>query len=355
MKMKKKKRLAKFLAGLLVLVLIGLAMTYVLYTNLSKPAADESDAVLFEIKSGEVLRTVASNLEQQGIVRSAIVVEITARLDNLTGLKAGVFVVDKSWSVTEVLQTLNDSTKTIVDTVRITFPEGDWARDFAHKISNLTSVEEQQLLDLWNNDVFLDEMIAKYEFLSEDILNPKTRIRLEGYLFPNTYEFFVSTNPRDVTIKLLDQTKKIYDKYKAQFEASDLSVHEVFILASIVQFEASKPEDMKKVASVFFNRLEIDMALQSSVTVCYSLYEYDSWRDCETNSNFDSPYNTYKYRGLPVGPIMNPGEDAIVAVLDPADTDYYYFMADVYGDGTVYYAKTYAEHNANVEKYLKGR
>jgi UPF0755 protein len=208
---------------------------------------------------------------------------------------------------------------------------------------------------LWNNDVFLDEMIAKYEFLSEDILNPKTRIRLEGYLFPNTYEFFVSTNPRDVTIKLLDQTKKIYDKYKAQFEASDLSVHEVFILASIVQFEASKPEDMKKVASVFFNRLEIDMALQSSVTVCYSLYEYDSWRDCETNSNFDSPYNTYKYRGLPVGPIMNPGEDAIVAVLDPADTDYYYFMADVYGDGTVYYAKTYAEHNANVEKYLKGR
>jgi UPF0755 protein len=355
MKMKKKKRLAKFLAGLLVLVLIGLAMTYVLYTNLSKPAADESDAVLFEIKSGEVLRTVASNLEQQGIVRSAIVVEITARLDNLTGLKAGVFVVDKSWSVTEVLQTINDSTKTIVDTVRITFPEGDWARDFAHKISNLTSVEEQQLLDLWNNDVFLDEMIAKYEFLSEDILNPKTRIRLEGYLFPNTYEFFVSTNPRDVTIKLLDQTKKIYDKYKAQFEASDLSVHEVFILASIVQFEASKPEDMKKVASVFFNRLEIDMALQSSVTVCYSLYEYDSWRDCETNSNFDSPYNTYKYRGLPVGPIMNPGEDAIAAVLDPADTDYYYFMADVYGDGTVYYAKTYAEHNANVEKYLKGR
>ena len=353
--MKKKKRLAKFLAGLLVFILIGLAMTYVLYTNLSKPAAGESDAVLFEIKSGEVLKTVASNLEEQGIVRSAIIVELTARLDNLTGLKAGMFVVDKSWSVKEILTTLNDSTKTIVDTVRITFPEGDWARDFAHKISNLTSVDEGQLLDLWNDSAFLEEMIAKYEFLSEDILNPKTRIRLEGYLFPNTYEFFVKTNPRDVTIKLLDQTKKIYDKYKVQFEASDLTVHEVFILASIVQFEASKPEDMKKVASVFFNRLKIDMALQSSVTVCYSLYEYDSWRDCETNSNFDSPYNTYKYRGLPVGPIMNPGEDAIVAVLDPADTDYYYFMADVYGDGTVYYAKTYAEHNANVEKYLKGR
>lgn len=353
--MKKKKRLAKFLAGLLVLILIGLASTYVLYTNLSKPAAGESDAVLFEIKSGEVLRTVANNLEEQGIVRSAIVVELTARLESLTGLKAGVFVVDKSWSVTEILTTLNDSSKTIVDTIRITFPEGDWARDFARKIGNLTSVEEQDLLDLWNDETFLKEIITKYEFLSEDILNPKTRIRLEGYLFPNTYEFFVTTKARDVTIKLLDQTKRIYDKYKTQFESNELSVHEVFILASVVQFEASKPEDMKKVASVFLNRLEINMPLQSSVTVCYSLYEYDSWRDCETNSNFDSPYNTYKYRGLPVGPIMSPGEAAIIAVLEPADTDFFYFMADVYGDGTVYYAKTYAEHNANVEKYLKGR
>jgi UPF0755 protein len=353
--MKKKRRLAKFLAGFLVLTLVGLASTYVIYTNLSKPAAGESDAVLFEIKSGDVLREVSANLQQQGIVRSAIVVEITARLGNLTGLKAGLFVLDKSWSVTEILTTLNDSTKTIVDTVRITFPEGDWARDFARKISNLTSVEEQELFELWNDEVFLREMIERYEFLSEDILNPKTRIRLEGYLFPETYEFFVTTSARDVTIRLLNQTKRIFDKYKVQFEASELSVHEVFILASIVQFEASKPDDMKKVASVFLNRLDIDMPLQSSVTVCYALYEYDSWIDCETNSSLDSLYNTYKYRGLPIGPIMSPGEAAIVAVLQPAATDFYYFMADVYGDGTVYFAKTYAEHSANVEKYLKGR
>jgi UPF0755 protein len=353
--MKKKRRLAKFLAGFLVLTLVGLASTYVIYTNLSKPAAGESDAVLFEIKSGDVLREVSANLQQQGIVRSAIVVEITARLGNLTGLKAGLFVLDKSWSVTEILTTLNDSTKTIVDTVRITFPEGDWARDFARKISNLTSVEEQELFELWNDEAFLREMIERYEFLSEDILNPKTRIRLEGYLFPETYEFFVTTSARDVTIRLLNQTKRIFDKYKVQFEASELSVHEVFILASIVQFEASKPDDMKKVASVFLNRLDIDMPLQSSVTVCYALYEYDSWIDCETNSSLDSLYNTYKYRGLPIGPIMSPGEAAIVAVLQPAATDFYYFMADVYGDGTVYFAKTYAEHSANVEKYLKGR
>jgi UPF0755 protein len=353
--MKMKKRLVKLLAGLLVLSFIALATTYVLYTNLSQPAASESDAVLFEIKSGEALRKVANNLQEQGIVRSAIIVELTARLEELTGLKAGLFVLDKSWSVSEILTTLNDSTKTIVDTVRITFPEGDWARDFAHKLGNLTSVEEQDLLDLWNDETFLQEMINKYEFLSEDILNPKTRVRLEGYLFPNTYDFFVSTTPRNVTIRLLDQTKKIYEKYKVQFEETELSVHEVFILASIVQYEARKPDDMKKVASVFLNRLKINMPLQASPTICYALYEFDTWQDCETNPNIESPYNTYKYRGLPIGPIMNPGEYAIVAVLEPADTDFYYFMADVYGDGTIYFTKTYAEHKANVDKYLRGR
>ena len=96
------------------------------------------------------------------------------------------------------------------------------------------------------------------------------------------------------------------------------------------------------------------MLLQSCATVQFILKERKEvllFADIE----IDSPYNTYKYRGLPVGPIMSPGEAAIIAVLEPADTDYFYFMADVYGDGTVYYAKTYAEHNANVDKYLKGR
>ncbi len=350
-----KKRLAKFFLWFLVLVLAAGATAGIMFNDLSKPAADQSDAVLFEIKSGDVLRKVAANLQEAGIVRSSLVVELVARTENLTGLKAGVFVVDKNWSVKEILTTLNDSTKTIVDTVRITFPEGDWARDFARKLSNLTSVEKQQLLDLWNDETFLRELMTRYEFLTEDILNPKTRIRLEGYLFPNTYEFFVNTNPREVTFKILDQTKRIYEKYKPQFQQSPLSVHEVFIMASIVQYEARTLDDMKKIASVFFNRLEINMPLQASPTICYSLYDFTSWRDCESNPNIESPYNTYKYRGLPIGPIMNPGEWAILAVLEPADTDYYYFMADVYGGGTIHFARTYAEHKANVDKYLRGR
>ena len=106
------------------------------------------------------------------------------------------------------------------------------------------------------------------------------------------------------------------------------------------------------IAGVFFNRLDKDMMLQSSVTVCYALYDdLTSGEDCEVNPDIDSLYNTYKYKGLPIGPILNPGEDAIQAVLHPTKSDYLYFVADVYGDGKVHYAKSYEEQLQNQEKF----
>ena len=147
----------------------------------------------------------------------------------------------------------------------------------------------------------------------------------------------------------------VYNEFADQFAQSQLSVHQLFTLASIVQYEAAKPSDMQLVAGVFYNRLAAGMKLQSSVTVCYAIdmEKDDDWMACEVNPDFDSPYNTYRVEGLPPGPILNPGRDAIQAVLQPQASDYLYFMADVKGDGTVYYAKTYAEHQANVRKYLK--
>ncbi len=110
---------------------------------------------------------------------------------------------------------------------------------------------------------------------------------------------------------------------------------------------------MYLVSGVFYNRLGIDMPLQSSVTVCYALYDdFAHASDCETNADIDSPYNTYQHNGLPIGPILNPGKVAIDAALHPQESDYLYFIADIYGDGTVYYAKTFEEHSALVAKYL---
>ena len=198
------------------------------------------------------------------------------------------------------------------------------------------------------------EMIDRYEFLDESILNDAYHVKLEGYLYPNSYFIYRNTDAREVTLRLLDGFDTVYQSLKADIEASDYTVHELVTFASVVQFESGNPEDMPIIASVFTNRFKAGMKMESSVTVCYALYdEFKNFQDCETNPDIESPYNTYLYEGLPVGPVNNPSIDALKAVLHPADTDYYYFISDVYGDHQLIPAKTYEEHLANVEKYLK--
>ena len=155
-----------------------------------------------------------------------------------------------------------------------------------------------------------------------------------------------------MTMRFLDEFDRNYQMFKGQLEGSEMSFHDLITLASVVQFESGHPDDMKLIAGIFENRLRDGYRLQSSVTVCYALYEYDSWLDCEQNYEVESPYNTYMIDGLPIGPVCNPGIDAIEAVLNPTPSDYMYFIADVYGDKTVYYATTYEEHLANIEQYL---
>ncbi len=351
--MKMKKRSIKI--TLILLIMTVLSGSGVMVYHATLPVTDQSDVVVFEVVSGQSLNSVADALHAQNIVRSAYYVRYVAKNEGLEAIKAGNFRLDRSWDVKTILQTINDGSKTIPDQVRVTLPEGFWAKDIAKRISENTNVSSEELLALWNDETFIREMIDRYDFLSEDILNPRVRVYLEGYLFPETYDFFVNTTARAITIRFLDQTQKIYNRNLPLFEASELSVHEVFIFASIVQYEARKLDDMRKIAGVFYNRLAINMPLQASPTVCYALYEFDNWLECERRTGIDSPYNTYVYRGLPVGPILNPSEMAIQATLDPEETDYYYFMADVYGDGTIYFAKTLAEHEANVDKYLRGR
>lgn len=351
----KKKLFTKILVALLVVIAIAGFSLWRYVENIQQPAQVESSPVVFTVGVGESLISVASRLEAEGIIKSSYWMRFVASQQALASIKAGKFLLDASWDVVEILTVLNDPTATIIDQIRITLPEGFWAKHMAKRLGELTSVDENDLLELWNNREFVLEMIDRYDFLSEEVLNDQVRVLLEGYLFPETYDFFVETSARAITLRLLDQFDRIYKRHQDAILKNNLSLHQLIILASIVQYEAADLENMKLIAGVFYNRLAIRMPLQASPTVCYSLYEFDSWLDCERNANFDSPYNTYKYAGLPVGPILNPSEMALIAVLEPTASNYYYFMADVYGDKTIYYARTLAEHQANVNKYLKGR
>ncbi len=355
----KKKRKLKVL-NLLLLIAIVLAIAagglWFTYQQNIKPVSSADETVLFEVSSGTSAKNTAIELEKQGIIKDSTSAYVYMKLNNLGDIKSGTYDLNKSWDVKHILTVLNDPTAAAVNTVSITIVEGDWAKDIAAKIEAETNVTADELLTLWNDADYLASLKDRYAFITDEMFSDSVRIYLEGYLMPDTYIFYKETDAKSVTEKILDQTEIVFEKYKQQIADSGYSTHQIFTLASIVQYEASTEEDMKMIAGVFYNRLNIDMALQSSVTVCYAIdfeKQTDNWTACEVNNDFESPYNTYKYTGLPPGPIMNPGSAALDAVLNPTKSNYYYFMADVYGDGAVHYAETYQEHEANVQKYLR--
>lgn len=347
------KRIYLVLAGAVIVLLIACITIVLLYQNALRPVSSKSKEVQFEIKEAETMDSVLTRLEEEGIIKSAAFAKWYVKFHDAGHIKAGTFVLDTSWDTAEVLAYLNDANAALAKQATITLPEGIWAKEIAAKISEETSVSKEELLALWNDETFLKKMIEQYDFLDESILNDAYRVKLEGYLYPETYSFLKESSAEEITVRLLDEFDKIYQEYRKDFEKSSLSTHEIVILASMIQFEASKAEDMYLVSGVFYNRLGIDMPLQSSVTVCYALYDdFAHASDCETNADIDSPYNTYQHNGLPIGPILNPGKVAIDAALHPQESDYLYFIADIYGDGTLYYAKTFEEHSALVAKYL---
>lgn len=350
--MKNKKLLLALIACVGVLIIA--AAGFLFYQVNLQPVSSSGEIVAFEVQEGDSASTVIEHLDEQGIIKSSMVTKLYARFHSLHNIKAGIFSLDTSWNTKEILEFLNDAANAKEDQVKITFREGIWAKDIAASLEEKLGISAKELLALWNDDTYLKTLIDRYDFLDESILKDEVRVKLEGYLYPETYHFAKDASLQDITVTFLDQFEKEYESYRADVTASGKSLQDIITMASMIQFESKTEEDMVKISGVFENRMNTGMTLGSSVTICYALYEeYEHAEDCEVNSDIDSPYNTYMYTGLPIGPILNPGKAAILAALHPEQHEYLYFMADIYGDGTVYYAKTLEEHEANVAKYLR--
>ena len=349
-----KKRKSWFTRLLAVILVILIGVTGLVGWHISdalKPVSATSEEGMFTIDASSTLDSVCDKLAEEGFVLDGDVAYYYAKYKHLTNLVAGTFLLDKSWSLDQIFTTLNDASASSANLSNVTIIEGDWAKDIAARFAEVTNVKADDLLALWNDENWIRSQMSTYPFLTEDIFNSDIRIKLEGFLAPQTYKVPADISAEEITKMLLDQSLVVYNKYAADMKNSSLSVHEIYTLASIVQYESSgNAEVSKNIASVFYNRLNSDMALQSSVTVCYAL-DFDrqsgNWQACEYNPDFDSPYNTYAHIGLPPGPINNPSGEALDAVLHPNDTDYYYFMADI-KTKQVYFAETLAEHEQNI-------
>ena len=359
MKKTKKRKIKKTSLGFILVLffIVGLIASYFTIQSKLDAVGPEGEQVLFAVEKGDTLKQVTTKLYDLKLIEDQFVFEYYAKYTKLTDFKVGAFRLDYGFDAKTILNTLIDASKIVPTDVVVTIIPGDWAKQIAVKLSaqmNKTTAED--LMALWNDEDYIRSLMDEYSVLTEEMLGNKgVRVLLEGYLMPETYFMNPNASADSLTRRVLNQTQKVYDENKALFEAFGMSIHDAITLASVVQFEAGLTEDMKNISQVFLNRLAIDMPLQSSVTVCYALYEYSSWKDCENfnNQKLDSPYNTYLYRGLPIGPITNPSKQALLATIQPTANDYYFFLADIYGDGKVYYAKTYAEHLRNEDKYLK--
>ena len=250
-------------------------------------------------------------------------------------------------TIEEIIEALKTGIVYVDTSYNVTFVEGRSMKRFAKTIAEVTNNSEEDVFTLLKNEKYIDSLIDKYWFITDEIKQKGIYYPLEGYLFPDTYTF----ESKDVTVEkicevMLNQMDKVLSKYKVDIQKSGYSVHQILAMASLCELEAVVPDDRAEVAGVFYNRLKSNSSLGSDVTTYYAIGVELGERDLY-QSELDK-YNPYNTRGpkmegkLPIGPISNVSEMSIKAAIYPNKTDNYFFVADKYGK--LYFTKSNSEH-----------
>lgn len=311
------------LVVVLVVIIFGLLLWWT--NGMSVSDTNDKTSRRFLILPGVTVREIGTNLKKEGFIKDPVVFFLFVKLNGFDrGIQAGDYQLSPSMSLQELTNALNHG----VQDIWVTFPEGMRAEEYA---------------------VILSNKIPSYDPSWEALLKAEN-----GYLFPDTYLV-----PRDATIEqVILQLKDIFYKKIGDLglsrDSSNLS--KIVITASLIEREAKTDQERFVIAGIINNRLSDGIALQIDATLQY-INGFDEqknrwWGSVEaTDKKLDSLYNTYLYTGLPPGPIANPGLESLKAAANPADTSYYYYLHD--SSGKIHYARTLAEHNENVRKYLQ--
>jgi UPF0755 protein len=306
------------------------------------------------VPPGATASDIGAGLEQRGLIRSGLAFRLAAEQAGAgNNLAAGNYELSRSMSTNDIVQVL--ARGEVKRGQLATIPEGWRIEQIADRLD---------ATGFASRDEFVKAVSTPASVPRIDLLGATPPPRLEGYLFPETYEVpqkVSGTKAAELMLRMFSQ--RVGSLLRSQPE-SKLSPHQLLTLASIVEREAKQPAERPLIASVYFNRLAAGLPLQADPTVQYAVATRDGpaaagyhyWKQDLTPADLqiDSPFNTYEIPGLPPGPICNPGEASIRAVLQPAKTDYVYFVATTDGSGTHLFARTLDEHNANVAK-VNGR
>ena len=363
-KRKKNTLLNKIVFVILALFIIGL-LSFVVISKIYLGPVDVKDNTPIEFVSDSSSGyATAVKLEKAGLVKNALFLKLYLKLHPNIVFKKGTYILTKSMSVEEIISILDDGGKSKENEgIGITFIEGkrltDYAKVIADKLNkvNTNKITADDVMKVIDNDEFVNKMIDKYWFITDTIKNSNIYHPLEGYLFPETFEFKKDATVEEIVERLISTMGQKLEVYKDELEISDYTVHELLTLASIIELEGANSDDRKGVAGVFYNRLATGEPLGSDVTTYYGVRKDFSRDLSKANLRACNGYNTRAESecpiyGLPVGPICSPSLASISATIEPEEHDYYYFVADK--SKKTYFSKTYSEH-VNTIKELKDK
>lgn len=338
---------------LLLFSVVGVTGYQYVMESLKPLDPTRQELVEVEIPMDTSSRGIADILEREQIIKDATVFRYYLRAKDTPEFQAGFYQLSPAMNHDEIIAALEagGTTVPVSDEHKILVKEGATLEEIAQEFEGKSDYSQKDFMAAANDRDFITELAQEFpDLLTEDILQEGVRYPLEGYLFPATYDYLSSYTPEDIIRQMVEKTDEILKPYQEQIKERDISVHALLTMASLVEKEGVHPEDRQLIAGVLYNRLKDDMPLQSDVSVLYALnrhLEYVTIEDTEVKS----PYNLYQNTGLGPGPFNSPSESAIAATLNPAETDYYYFLADL-NTGVVYFSRTFEEHLELQEQYI---
>ena len=332
-----------------ILSLIGIIIVFILcygYKIVQEPLGNSIELKIFTVETGETAKRIANNLEEEQIIKdSSVFLLYLYMTNNSKSIQAGEYLLSPQMNTIDIAKII---TKGETNEEKITILEGWDINDIANYFEEKGISTKEEVYALTG---YPREINNNNELIKDFDLDKSDNLSLEGYIFPDTYNISSGDTAETIILKAVSNwDRKITDELKEEIENQNKTIFEIITMASIIEKEAKTLEDKKNVSSVFWKRIEAGIGLQSCPTVLYSLGEEKTQVSTE-DTQVDSPYNTYKYKGLPLGPISNPGMDSIIAAIYPNQTNYWYFLSDT--EGNLHFSRTLEEHNQNKYIYLK--
>ncbi|HFI0639185.1 TPA: endolytic transglycosylase MltG [Streptococcus suis] len=365
------KRIVSIIMSIVIVALLvtGIAGFMWVKSSLEPVNAKATEAVQVEIPEGSTTLDIGNILVDNKLIKNATVFNYYSKIKSYNNFQSGYYNLYQNMSVDDIAKALQESgtpTPQKEAAGKILIVEGYTLAQIAQAVTNNTKTEDkndktpftaEQFMATVTNQEFINRMVAAYPqlFASLPASDSGVIYQLEGYLFPAVYEYFDDTTIEELVEQMIAAMDTRLQPYYETIAAKNLTVNEVLTLASLVEKEGSTDEDRRNIASVFFNRINAGMPLQSNIAILYAQgklgQETTLAEDAGIDTNIESPYNIYWTAGLMPGPVDSPSVSAIEAVINASSTDYLYFVADV-TTGTVYFAKTIEEHDQNVAKYV---